>query len=518
MYESIKPFFGPADSNLAASTDDKDRILAYDAYENIYKNNPDTFALTRRGEDDRPMYIPSAKKIIEATNRFLAVGWDYVVGKKKGSPAEQESTNDFLHNLFKRERMYSKFGFQRRFGLVRGDAVWHIIADDTKPEGQRITIQEVKPHHYFPIKDDDNNPDRITGVHLCNIVPDFRDKKKKLARRQTYRKLFNDLGVVIGVESSLGLYEVGKWDDRYLEPNELVKIKTVREPFTLPGIMTLPVYHIPNGYNGSGQFGSSQLEGIESVIAGVNQSLSDEQLTLVMQGLGVYATNAGPALDASGNEGPYEIGPAVVLELPAEGKLERISGVTTVAPMIDHMKFALEEAQLGAGIPDIAAGRVDVSIAESGISLKLQMAPILAQNKEREDDMLNVYDQMIYDLNHYWLPSFESFNDAAECEVSFAVDDPLPINREAEIAELVQLVTPVYPGMPPLITVQMAIDRLTELGYEYPENALAKLREDAAKAGASATPDDQANRYEEELAAGGDGSDTGPGNTTGATE
>lgn len=511
MYESIKLFFGDADRNLAASVDDQDRIRAYDAYENIYNNNPETFALVRRGEDDRPMYIPSAKKIVEATNRFLAVGWNYAVSKNKGTSGEQKSTEEFLRILFKRERVYSKFGFQRRWGLVRGDAIWHIIADDTKPQGQRLTIQEVKPHHYFPIKDDIENPDRVTGVHLCDTIPDPRDKKKQVARRQTYRKITNDLGILTGVESSLGLYEIGKWDDRSLEPNELVKIKTVREPFILPGIMAIPVYHIPNGYAGSGKFGTSQIAGIESVIAGVNQSLSDEALALTMQGLGMYVTNAGPALDANGQEADYEIGPARVLELPTDGKLERISGVTSVAPMIEHMNFALQEAQLGAGIPDIAAGKVDVSIAESGISLKLQMAPILAQNKEREDDMLGVYDQMIYDILNFWLPAFEQFSDGVECEVAFVVEDPLPKNREAEIAELIQLVTPVYPGMPPLITVQMAVDRLTELGYEYPANALAKLREDAAKAGASGTRDEQANRFEEELAAGGSGSEDATG-------
>lgn len=491
-YESIRPFFAGAAANLSASTADQDRVQAYDAYEGIYKNNPETFKLVRRGEDDKPMYIPSARKIIEATNRFLAVGWDYVV--KNNS----QTVRDFLEALWKREKVRTKFSYQKRWGLVRGDAYWHIIADENKAPGYRLTIQEVKPHHCFPIMNDDN-PDQVDGVHLCDIIKDFRDKTKQLARRQTYRKLYSDAGIVTGIESSLGLYEVGKWDDRNLEPADISLVKMVKQPFTIPGVTALPVYHIPNGYNGAGAFGSSQLEGIESVIAGVNQSLSDEQLTLVMQGLGVYATTAGPPLDSAGNETDYELGPARVLELPADGKIERISGVTSVAPMIDHMNFALQEAQLGAGIPDIAAGRVDVAIAESGISLKLQLAPILAQNREKEDDMLGTYDQMLFDIVTMWLPQFEQFDEAAEAGVEFKVDDPMPINREAEIDEVIKLVVPPAPGVPALITLEMAVERLKKLGIEYPAGAVKKLVDDAEKAASVSAADDAARRMQEEL-------------------
>jgi hypothetical protein len=491
-YESIRPFFGTADSNLAASLADQDRIQAYDAYEGIYDNNPETFKLVRRGEDDKPMYIPSAKKIVEATNRFLAVGWDFVI--KSNSATAKE----FLDTLFRRERVYTKFSYQRRYGLIRGDAIWHFIADKNKAPGQRMTIQEVKPHHYFPIMNDDN-PDQLDGVHLCNVVKDYRDKTKQLARRQTYRKLRNDLGIVTGIESSLGLYEVGKWDDRNLEAGDVVKVKTLIEPFIIPNVMAIPVYHIPNGYYGVSAFGASQLKGIESVIAGVNQALSDEHLTLVMQGLGMYVTNAGPPVDDAGQPTTYEIGPARVQEIPVDGKFERVSGVTSVAPMIEHMNFSLQEAQLGNGIPDIAAGKVDVAVAESGISLKLQLAPILAQNKEKEVDMLGTYDQMIYDLVTYWLPEFEDFDEAFESQISFKVDDPMPINRQAEIDEVIKLVVPPSPGIPALITLEMAIERLKRLGIDYPAGALEKLVEDAEKARTVSAVDETARRMQAEL-------------------
>jgi hypothetical protein len=505
MYDSVRPFFLPADSNLAANSEDAERIQAYNAYEDIYWNRPETFKLVQRGEDDQPLYLPSARRIIEATNRFLAVGWNYVVSSKKGTTQEQTETRLFLETLFKRENMYTKFGAQKRHALMRGDAVWHIIADSTKPFGRRLTIQEVQPHNYFPIWNDDE-PDRLDGVHLCNLVKDPTDPKKQVARRQTYRRFLNPDGTY-RVTSELGLYTIGKWDDRFLELGDLELIKILKPEFLLDGIQTLPVYHMPNYYFGAGKFGSSEIRGIEAVLGSINQSISDEALTLVMQGLGMYVTNAGPAVDEGGNPTEYEIGPGRVQELPFEGKFERVSGVTSVAPMIEHMTYAMNESSLGVGVPDIAAGKVDVAVAESGIALRLQLAPILAKNSEKETDMLGRYDQMIYDICQYWLPRYEAFSDSAECDVSFAVEDPMPINREQEIQEILLLMTPPAPGVPALITLEMAIEKLKKLGYEYPASAIAELKAAAEKAASLSVPDDTASRMDEESRDKGEDSD-----------
>lgn len=499
MYDSIRPFFLGADSNLSANTKDQERIQAYNAYEDIYWNRPETFKLVQRGDDDQPIYLPSARRIIEATNRFLAVGWDFNVSSKKGTSQEQTETTNFLTELFKREKVYTKFAAQRRYGLIRGDAIWHILADRTKPEGRRLTVQEVMPHHYFPIFDK-TEPDKVIGVHLCNLVEDPQDKTKQVARRQTYRRFRNNDGTY-RVTSELGLYEIGKWDDRYLEPSDINLKQIILREFALEGISSIPVYHVPNYFFGSGKFGSSEIRGIESVMAGVNQTVSDEQLTLVMQGLGVYWTNAGPAVDANGNETEYEIGPARVLEVPADGKMDRLSGVSSVAPMIDHMNYMTSEAQLGVGVPDIAAGKVDVTIAESGISLRLQLAPILAKNSEKEIDMLGTYDQMIYDICQEWLPVYEQFLDSREVLVTFTVEDPMPVNRQQEIDEILSLVTPPSPGVPALITLEMAVERLKKLGWEYPASALADLRADAEKTVMGTPADPQAARLAAELAA-----------------
>lgn len=497
-FDSVRRLFGEADSNLAASTDDQERVRAYDVYEGIYWNNPNAYQLVRHGDDQVPFYIPAARKIVEACNRFLAVDFTYNLDPKYGSDQERQTTNDFIRQLFKRERFYSKFSSQKRHGLLRGDAIWHIIADRAKPAGRRLSIQDVKPHNYFPILDPDD-PTKVIGCHLVNKVPDPTDPRKAIARRQTYRKIIDDMGNV-QIESSLGLYEIGKWDDRYLQLSDISLVKQIIQPFILPGATSIPVYHIPNFNHGSDDiFGSSELRGIETAITAVNQSLSDEDLTLLMQGLGVYWTTAGPPKDADGNETDFNISPAHMLELPAEAQAGRLTGVSSVAPMLDHMKFILDETQAGIGIPDVAIGKIDVSVAESGISLALQLSPILANNAEKEQEMLGVYDNFFYDLIHYWLPEYEGLTQAAECDMVSVVGDPMPINRQAVIDEIVQLRTPSAPGEPSLITLEMAVKRLEELGWEYPPNALEQLVADAEKARAASLADPMAARMNEEL-------------------
>src|SRR6185295_1887339 len=274
------------------------------------------------------------------------------------------------------------------------------------------------------------------------------------------------------------------WDDRVLDAKELKPYRhaeLVEIPQkVLEGIHALPVYPIPNLRMSGFAYGVSELKGFESLVAAMNQSLSDEDITLVMQGLGVYWTNAGPPTDAAGNETALEISPGVILEVPDGNTIGRLNGVSSVAPMQDHIKSMMTELQQGSGTPDIATGIVDVALAESGISLELKMAPLLAENREKERILLGVLNQMLYDIVVYWFPAFEEYNTAARATVS--VGDPKPVNREAKINEIILLVTPAGPGSVALITPEMAFDAVANLGYEYPPGAKDKLLEAASKA------------------------------------
>jgi hypothetical protein len=439
-YSSAKPYFKAGGApGWVVSEEDKNRLQSYELYERIYWTSPQTFQVLQRGTDSAPIYLPTARKIIEACNRFLAVDFGYLV------EGTDEGVSALIASLFKREKFFTKFATQKRYGLIRGDAVWHLVADPTRPEGERLSLYELDPSNYFPIMDPDN-PEKRIGCYLVDIITDPNDPNasKKIARVQTYRKVQDNPGGPVTITSEMAHYEPAGWDARNLAPKDVKLLRVVKPVFALPPeITSIPVYPISNTrIPGPRPFGYSEILGIERVFAAVNQAVSDEELSLAMAGLGVFWTTAGPPKDAvTGRIVPWDIGPARMIEVGKDSKVERLQGITSVAPMIDHMNFILDETAGGIGIPDIAAGKVDVTVAESGISLQLQLSPLLAKNSEKEDTMIEEYDQMFYDIVHAWLPAYEGTTSAPEVNVVSVVGDPMPKNRKADIAEVMDLVT-----------------------------------------------------------------------------
>lgn len=488
-YSSAKPFFPPGSPTGLTGTD-ADRVQAYLFYEEAYWNHPETFRVKARGNNNDPVYLLGPRKIIEATNRFLGVDFDFIVSAKLGTPDDQLQTYAMFQRLFRRELFWTKYAAQKRFGLIWGDSIWHITADPNKADGTKVRIHDVHPSRYFPINDPLDET-RVVGVYLVDTVPDPKDPAKSVHRRQAYRR--TEAG---GVTTELALFELGKWDDRpnKLKPSEIKKLVDLVPPTALPPqITSLPVYHIRNTWDSGFPFGSSTLRGIETVITAVNQGVSDQSLAHAFNGLGAFWTDAAPPRDAAGNPTSWNMGPGRVAEVPIGKTFGRISGVDNLDGSISHIKFMLDEAQTGAGVPDIAAGKVDVTVAESGISLRLQLAPILAANAEREGAILAIYDQMFYDLSRMWFPAYEGFGSSAECEVVSVVGDALPTNRADVIAEIIDLVTAK------LLSPEEARLRLIPLGFKLDDGGLGQVVA-AEKALAEArTSDAFTNRFNSEL-------------------
>lgn len=465
QYASARPLFAKAPEHLITD-EDKDRVRSYQLQEAIYRSVPATFKLMQYGQDAAPIYLPSAKKMIEATNRYLAVDWNYLVDPASalGTPEEKLQIGQLMSNLWRRERMISKFNSQKRYGLIRGDAVWHVMANPLKVEGRRVSIKEVNPGNYFPILDPEDN-EKMIGVHLVDIVKDPREaadpkSKKVVARRQTYLKIESPNGTIT-ITSECNTYETDAWDDRVLLPQDIKKVSVVSPLETLPPqIQAIPVYHIPNKRMPGSIFGDSQIAGLERIFAAVNQSISDEELTLVTQGLGMFYSTSGPPLNADGTTGAWDLGPGQMIEVSPEDKVGRLTGVTSVAPMLDHIKFMLGEAESSIGLSDVATGSVDVTIAESGIALWLKLSPLLASCKEQEQEMLPVYDNMWFDLKTMWFPAFEAFSAESTVEVTTFVGDPMPVNKDAEILRITNMVTAG------LMSIDEGRTKLIELGVE----------------------------------------------------
>lgn len=485
QWSNARPYLGALPAHVLGY--DQERVAAYQLYEEIYWNTPETFKVVQRGSEDSPIYIPSAMKVIEATNRFYGKGFDYTISG--GSESDRDATSLALKTLFRREKFFTKFASMKRFGLVRGDSLWHIVADDTKPAGRRISIHELTPQSYFPIYDPDDI-EKIDGCHIISQTVD--DKGDAVIRRQTYRK--TETG---SITSELGVYATDKWDDRNLAQDPELPViellQMLKPAFELPPqITSIPVYHIVNGYQGGNLFGSSNIRGFERLIAAVNQGISDEELALALDGLGVYyATIPRPA-------GGWVMGPGSVVEGDEPDGLVRVSGVSSVTASQDHLAYLDKSMKEGSGTPDVAIGTIDVSIAESGIALALQMSPILAKNAEREQELLAVHDHLFFDLTNGWLPAYEQLTAGANVTVDPLFGDPMPVNREAIIKEIKELLGTT----PPLISPEYARKLLQDrLGYEFPNDMEGDIMTTLASLTKATAYDPYENRIREELAA-----------------
>lgn len=475
QYDPAIPFLRGGDDNVVSDMDKK-RIQAYDLYEAIYSNSSNTLKLSIRGVDQVPLLMPSGRKIIETTGRFLAKNFDYLV-ETVGDEGTRQLVETWFQEFFKREAVRGKLTSNKRWGLIRGDAMFYVYANPEKAINDRICIVEIDPRQVFTIED---NESKIIGYHVVDTVQDHRkpdDAAAKLARKRTFLKEKTDAGVSTGkITTEVTHWEVGKWDERVAKKKEdLVRVSSPNDEdlTTLPEpISQLPIYSWQNKPPQNSTWGISQLEGLETLLYGLNQSLTDEDATIVFQGLGMYVTNAAPPTDPNTGElTDWNIGPMQIIEVPggSEQYFNRVTGVSDVSPYQDHMNFINEKGiEEGTGLPSVAVGKVDVAIAESGISLALQLMPLIAANEEKEEAMLVVLDQMLHDITTMWLPAFESetFSNFAilqDISVVSIFDDPMPKNRDAEIQETVLL------GTSHFILKSMIVAKLRELGWKFPQ-------------------------------------------------
>lgn len=456
--------------------DDQARVAAYDGYDNMYKNAPETFAVSGRGSEDHPLYVPSARRIVETVNRYLAKGWDWTVTSLSANVANSDLVLAALSTLFTREQMHTKFFSLKRNMVKDGDSLLHIIQDVSKPAGSQITIHELDARSYFQIP----NPTDAMQVDGCYIVSlYFIDQTTQVAQRLEYRKQPDG-----SIFTQLTFWETNAWDDRWdghppLKPVEVPQaykddknMALLLRGTVLPTSVTaLPVYHFRNRRDSSEPFGTSEISGIETLIAGVNQAASDEDITLALQGLGIYVTNATRPVNQDGTEGDWAIEPGYVLELSGNDQtFERVEGVKTLVPYQDHLNFLKDSMDSSAGLSAVATGKVDVAVAQSGVALALEMTPILSNNEEKEVELLSVLDQFLHDLVFMWMSLDGLSADPLDILLKNSFADPLPIDRDATIKELIALKAAGF------ISTEFAIAYLKDkLGFNFPDDMLTQI-------------------------------------------
>ena len=472
-YSTAKPLLG-ALPQWIADEQERQRVAAYMLYEQIYWTVPDTFKLVQRGSEDKPIYIPSGRIIVETLHRYLAASPDIIPDPTFGTPNDQLLAQQVMDDLKKRERLLSRFNANKRYGIMRGDWAWHLYADPARPPGSRISILPVDPASLFPIYNP-VNVDEIIGWHIVDQYVD--DSGKPFVRRLTYRKQ-TGTGGPSPIEVTDELYKVDEWGGPGMD-QEARPEQTMAPPQVLPSpIDDLPVYLIPNFQEPGLIWGSSEMRGLERIMAAVNQTISDEELALALEGLGVYATDAGTPVDDDDNEVGWNLGPGRVVELPDGKKMERITGVSSVTPSQAHLAYLHDMIDQTVGLSAVAKGRTSVDVAESGIALMLELAPLLARVAEKEQVVTDVMGNMLFNIGK-WFSAYEgtAFNSLWEVSRWVIKYGPkIPPNRKAEFDELISLA-----GLEGVVPKSYIRTRLRKLGYEDMPDEATILAEIAAE-------------------------------------
>ena len=100
---------------------------------------------------------------------------------------------------------------------------------------------------------------------------------------------------------------------------------------------------------------------------------------------------------------------------------------------------------------------------------------------------------MLYDLTTMWFVAYEELPESDVIATSI-IDDPLPLNREATISEVLQLLESK------VISVEYAQAYLAEkLGFDFPDSMLATIVVEQAAMAKATNYDPFVNRMAQEL-------------------
>lgn len=467
-YQTVIPLVGSLPS-WVTDTRDQERLASYDVYDDMYNNNPDSYALMLRGLDDQPIQMPTAKSIIKNLSRYVGRGFGYAVAKDKGTESEQVLAIQMYGDLFKRENMLSKFRSGVRQCLRRGDAFWYISGDTTKDVGSKISINMLDPRTVFKI----THPEDIKRVIGYDVVEQFQDGDKLAVKKQSWLKNTHPEHPNFGQPLAPVFYECITIEADGWDGDDPKIMQTIVPLGPLPTeIVQLPIYHWKNDGEDDQEYGSSELRSLERVIAAINQSVSDEDIALAMAGLGMYKSSSGGPVSDNGEAGSdWIIGPGRVIE---DATFERVDGISTVKPSLDHIDYLEKSIDATVGITDVSRGVVDAATAESGVALAIRMSPTIDMADEKDVHIKDVFDKLLYDLKA-WFIAFEGVN-LINTEVTTAFGDKMPRNRDAEMGELMSLFEAK------IISVEFFHSMLTtKFGYELPTNIMDQIAADAAR-------------------------------------
>lgn len=448
-YSTVAPYV--TEEEIWVPEDERARLASYDIYDKLFWGWKNALKLLM-DEDTDPIYIPAPRTIVESTAHFLLKGLQIVPGKK-GSTIDDEHP---LARFLKRERFYSRFSMNKLAGVRRGDSVWHLTVDEAKAPGRRLSLTPIDPASYFPIPDP-MDPDKNIGVALA--TPYTGTDGKSYVHRVLY--LYEPTASGRQVVCRDEVLEIEGWFN-----GEAAKVvQVMNQEWVLPApIDTVPVFHFPNIEEPENPYGSSELRGFERLIQAINQSVTDEEVALALDGLGLYATNAPPPTREDGTEEPWVIAPARVLELQGgkDAFFRRVEGLGSVKPSQDHIKFLLDSIYEGSST--FRPGAIDVQVAESGVALALKFLPTLAKIEDRDLSGQEILDQMWWNWR-IWHDLFEGEGSLGDdFTIRATLGSKLPESRKEKLNELNNM----YDRK--VISGAYYRSEMEKLGYVFPDN------------------------------------------------
>lgn len=446
------------------------RIASYEKYDQMYWNDPKQYRL-RVLEGESPIYVPTARVVVDTTSFFMAKGLKIQVEDAKKYKELELALKDFLD----RESYYSRFHVAKQVGVARGDFAYHLTADPAKPEGRRISLTPLDPRKCILVHDDDE-PDKVLEAHIVSEWTndaDDNDNTVYLRVLRYWREDKSETDKTPVIWHSEGIY---KTSVAWYDPK---KFQDVEQWLIPPGLMdtrtpAIPVYWFKN-LDWTGQnYGSSEIRGLEYLNRAISQGSTDTQMTLALEGLGVYATDGGRPVNDEGVETDWEVFPGRVMEVPSGSYFRRVEGVGSITPMMDQIGYLEKKTFMASGLTDVAMGQVDVQTAQSGIALAIKFMPTLAKLEQRDISIVDRKRQMFHDWM-IWMQIYEGKTFPEEARIEPELGQKLPGSETEKINSLNNMLDRG------VISKAYYREEMAKLGYEFPDDMEKQIEEEKKK-------------------------------------
>ena len=78
-YSTAMPYLSAAPAGGWQDEFDRQRLLSYDLYDAMYKNDPGQYKLMLRASEEKSVLVPTASSIVKALARYVGRDWGFRV-------------------------------------------------------------------------------------------------------------------------------------------------------------------------------------------------------------------------------------------------------------------------------------------------------------------------------------------------------------------------------------------------------------------------------------------------------